>query len=72
MHHMRMAFNLKFLFTLSVDAFTASTPSQSCCNSSIKGARYTSTFSDVTLSFPGMRRTNIKKNHFVTIHGGRL
>ena len=48
------------------DPSTQSIPSHSCCSSSINGARYTSTFLSVTLSFLGMNSVSIMKKFLVT------
>ena len=54
------------------DPSTQSIPSHSYCSSLINGAKYTSTFFFVTLSFPGMSSLSIMKKFLVTSQGGRL
>ena len=54
------------------DPSTQSIPSYNCCSSSINGARYTSMFLSVTLSFPDMSSVSIMKKFLVTSQGGRL
>jgi hypothetical protein len=48
------------------------TPLQNSCNSSINGHRYTSMFPNVTNSFLGMFKANIKKYHLMTNQGSKL